>query len=639
MNRRLGNLAAVLVGLALLALAEGMLALLGVIPLAAEDPFVGFEGSSELFVPAAGLPGTYTLNPAKERYFNEQSFAVPKAPGTFRLVAFGGSTTYGRPYLARTAFPEWMARLLERAVPGTGVEAVNAGGISYASYRVIRLVRELARFEPDLYVVYAGHNEFLETRTFAAILEESPRRRALRALLHRSRIYSLLSRRLRRVVGTGPGRAGERTVLGEEVDARLEEIGGPQLYHRDEVFRRGVILHYRRSLREIARFARARGIPLVLCTLPVNLSGVSPFKSEHREGLDAAALAAWEADFARGERLLADGQPLPALEALRLAERIDDRYALLHYRIGQACEAAGRFEEAYGAYDRAREEDVVPLRALGVFNEAIREIAAEEGVALADVERVFRALSPHGIPGPSLFVDHVHPTIEGQQLIAFVALDAAARAGMLPLPAERWLRQAPGARAYLRSEAARVPPRYRAMGVWGVGRLYYWAGKYPEAYAALSSAWEQIRDKPEIPAELGQIELTRGRPREALGYFRAALALDPEGTTSALGEADAKLMLGEADAALGILSGRSWPAKVLPAVEYTRGRALLESGRPAEALVALRRAVELAPEVASLRQALADALRRAGLVEEAEREEGEYRRLSRAGGDGGEARR
>src|SRR5690606_36651928 len=99
-----------------------------------------------------------------------QSFPARKQPGTFRIFTLGGSTTYGHPWRASTSFSGWLRELLAGLDTSAGgprrFEVINAGGISYASYRATRLAAELARFEPDLFVVYNGHNEFLEERTY-----------------------------------------------------------------------------------------------------------------------------------------------------------------------------------------------------------------------------------------------------------------------------------------------------------------------------------------------------------------------------------------------------------------------------------------------------------------------------------------
>ena len=46
------------------------------------------------------------------------------------------------------------------------VEVINAGGICYASYRLLDLVDECLNYEPDLIIVMCGHNEFLEPRHY-----------------------------------------------------------------------------------------------------------------------------------------------------------------------------------------------------------------------------------------------------------------------------------------------------------------------------------------------------------------------------------------------------------------------------------------------------------------------------------------
>ena len=46
------------------------------------------------------------------------------------------------------------------------MEIINTGGISYASYRVARLMEELLAYQPDVFVIYTGHNEFLEKRIY-----------------------------------------------------------------------------------------------------------------------------------------------------------------------------------------------------------------------------------------------------------------------------------------------------------------------------------------------------------------------------------------------------------------------------------------------------------------------------------------
>ncbi|MCK5378818.1 MAG: O-GlcNAc transferase, partial [Acidobacteria bacterium] len=149
---------------------EGVLALVGVEPrLYVEDPFVGFTSTSPLFVEDVDAEGQLVYRTAdnKARLFNPQSFPADKGDGTVRVFCMGGSTTYGRPFDDVTSFCGWLRELLPEVDPSHRWEVINAGGVSYASYRVALLMEELIRYDPDLFVIYSGQNEFLEARTYS----------------------------------------------------------------------------------------------------------------------------------------------------------------------------------------------------------------------------------------------------------------------------------------------------------------------------------------------------------------------------------------------------------------------------------------------------------------------------------------
>lgn len=595
LRNTLKNLPAIALGLALLPLIEFLLSLAGATRLSDEDPFVGFAGSRPLFAEAPDVLGTYRLSPGKERFFNPQTFRMPKPTGVFRIVAFGGSTTYGHPYTAETAFPSWMTRILGHYDLSRTYESINAGGVSYASYRVRRLVEELSRFSPDLYVVFSGHNEFLEARTFGELLAESPTRRRLRSLLHRSRLYSAIAR-LVAAGNRGAGPAG-RTVLGAEVGVTLEEVGGPWLYHRDQDFREGVVRQYRFNIEAIARFCRKKRIPLVLCTLPSNLSGLVPFKSEHRAGLGAAERAGWDRAVEAARTAFFRGELAPALSLLQEAEAIDDRYARLHYLKGEVLRALGRTGEARASYVRAKEEDIVPVRALEVFNDIVRDVAHREKIPLADIAQRFDDLAPAGIPGESLFVDHVHPYIEGHLEIALSVIETAASNGLVPLAPARLEAGRLEVRALLADRLTGITPRYRALGLYVAGRTLRWAGLYREAYQLLTAAWRTVRDEPELPYLLGELELYFGRPEAALPYYRHALEQRPNDGDYLIGSAKASVALGDAPAALSALERVGKTSGNEPIALKTRGEAKALQGDLAGARRDLEDAARQAPKV------------------------------------------
>ena len=140
---------------------------------ARRDPFAGFTPQVSHFqvqVDASGQE-VVTLGPNKRESLNDQRFPRHKPPGTYRIVCLGGSATYGRPFFDHTSFAGWLRAFLPRADPTRKWEVINAGAISYASYRIKGLMAELSRFEPDLFIVCTGENEFLERQNLCLRLQ------------------------------------------------------------------------------------------------------------------------------------------------------------------------------------------------------------------------------------------------------------------------------------------------------------------------------------------------------------------------------------------------------------------------------------------------------------------------------------
>ena len=112
----------------------------------------------------------YIMNPdVKARYFTQVEFSpttsadyfpVEKQEGTFRIFCLGGSTTVGFPYGYAGSFPLHLRERLRRMFPDRNIEVINLGMTATNSFTALDLATELPAYDPDLIVVYDGHNEF-----------------------------------------------------------------------------------------------------------------------------------------------------------------------------------------------------------------------------------------------------------------------------------------------------------------------------------------------------------------------------------------------------------------------------------------------------------------------------------------------
>jgi len=507
-------------------LAELGLAALGVQPaLYARDPYVGFESHVPLFEPQTLPDGRRVRStaPNKQRFFNYQEIPVDKGDDAFRIFCVGGSTTYGRPYDDRTSFCGWLRELLPVADPSHSWEVINAGGISYASYRVTVVMEELARYEPDLFVVYSGHNEFLERRTYAEIIDLPPLVRRLGALVRRTRIATVLERvveALDRPAGDPP----TDSLLDTEVTTRLDDVIGPSAFTRDDPAKQLVLEHYRFNVHRMVDIARSAGADTILVTPASNLRHSTPFKSEHRSGLGASQRQQFDDLVAAAARAREEGRWADADDALGRAAAIDDRHAQLHYDRGQILDALGRHLEAKEAYERARDEDVCPLRALSPMAPIVAEIASQEGLPLVDFERLIADRAEDGVPGQDLFFDHVHPTIDANRWLALALIDAMVDRGIVN-PAASWGDEAIDR---VRADVERqLDPRAHGIALMNLAKVLAWAGKHDDAYRLAKQAVELAPLDPEVRYQAGLTADLVGQVEESIDQYRRAIEIEP----------------------------------------------------------------------------------------------------------------
>ncbi len=537
------------------------------------DPFVGFASNLPLFVPSQTGEDAVEMVTAenKRSLFNRQRFPENKPASSYRIFCMGGSTTYGRPYNDQTSFARWLREFLPLADSSTDWEVINAGGISYASYRVAALMDELSQYQPDLFIIYTGHNEFLERRTYRSLLETPGWLRNVHARLASLRTYRLLQESLGRGWDDSTAPVDGRDLLPAEVDTILDQSYGPDEYSRDDAFAAQVLEHYQLSLTRSVQLAREAGADVILVTCASNLRDFEPFKSQHREGLDADQQSIWLGYLDRAADAFQRREFAEALASLDTAAEIDDRHARLHFLRGRVLARLERWEEARGAFVRARDEDVCPLRGLTPMQQIVREVAFEQQVPLVDFATMIDELAEHRIPGDDWFLDHVHPTIEGHRRLALQLVETLQDRGVVKREAA-WTPEAiEGVTADVLQS---LDSRTHANALRNLAKVLGWAGKVEEASNLAIRAVEGLPGDREAHYLAGQAWHQREELGAAATEYLLALQADPD---------------------------------YVPAIVML-GAVLIEQEKPAAARNYLQRAVKLEPDRPLAHQQLGKAL-------------------------------
>jgi len=636
---------------------EVLLTILGVAPLSDErDPFSGFSRDTRVYR-LDDADGVYRTRPrAVVHSFHMQEFAAHKPDDGFRLFVLGGSSAFGFPWGADVAFPRSLGLALEATATDRFVESVNAAAMSYGSHRLRILAGELLDYEPDALVIYGGHNEFIERRFYRDLIDRRPELDFVRALLHRWRLFSSLTRvyERNRAVDAEPAPGGSRStgeLLGLDV---IREDSSDVGEAETEMVR----ATFEENLRAIVADARQAGVAVLLCTLPSNLRDWRPNQSYFDASIGSQVRRRVLALLEQAKSASAAGEHAAAGEALERAVEAAPGYAEAWFRLGRAYEHLDRWKEADLAYRRARDSDGQPSRAPEAINRTIRTVARETGVILVDVERIFVEASPHGILGFDLFEDYVHPKPSGHRLIARklwrvlldsgltgqpVVADAAVFSRAVAELDSRIAAGGAGDRTTVRQLfnlaivlenqglAAQAMEKYGAAlereedhhaARHNLARLLAREGRLADAEREYLVALETARGQPmhaSILLGLGDVVAAQGRVAEASELYADATEIDPRFAPAwgRLGNALAETAR-HADAAVAFGRALDLDPQDVEALSGM-GFSLLFRERIDEATTAFRSALAIRPDHLRSRNGLAATLTEAGRLDEAER--------------------
>lgn len=391
------------------------------------DPFVGFSEVRPLFV-EDHASGRYVTSPARMPFFRSDGFAAKKGVSEFRIFCLGGSTVQGNPYSIETSFTTWLELNLQAADPSREWQVVNCGGISYASYRLAPILRECLDYQPDLFILYVGDNEFLEDRSYAHTKHAHWLMRGHAWLAH-SRLYNVAWSWFRQPEEFGGPRDARTSgsTLAAEVDTLLDYEGGLAQYQRDDSWHQGVEDHFRFALDRMVRDARSAGVDVLLVDPVCNVKDCPPFKVAWDSRVTATQRSKCQAMFEAA--LDPEEADDTAIDRLRTVLATDPRHAGAWFLLGQRLIQAGRFAEARQALLRAKDEDICPLRITESLRKVIYEVGRLARVPVVPVMKQFEDATECGIPGDELLLDHVHPSITGHQMIAELLLESMKQHG------------------------------------------------------------------------------------------------------------------------------------------------------------------------------------------------------------------
>jgi tetratricopeptide (TPR) repeat protein len=351
-----------------------------------------------------------------ERYFPANAPMVPelkpslirarKERGIFRVFCIGESSMFGTPYELSATIPALVRKQLRHLFPAAEVEVVNFGASAINSNVIADLAPRMAGLDPDVVLLYLGHNEFYGPDGVGApwIEKEFP---FLTELKYRAR-----SIRIVRLAQRGLASFGHRTP--DEERNLMKQVSRGATVESGSAEEERVLRRFEENLHGIIRVFRNRGIPVIASDVSSNLM-FPPFLSRARHDEIPPLIASGKAG-----------------EALRRLESLDAADAFTDYWRGRAYLQLGKSAEAARFLRRARDEDLLKFRAPARTDSIIHSVCRREGIPCLAVDSLLSSLSPAGITGQTLFWEHLHPNVRGYDLISRAFVEEMLRLHIVP---------------------------------------------------------------------------------------------------------------------------------------------------------------------------------------------------------------
>ena len=327
--------------------------------------------------------GKLTLNPEIAfRYFyntervpsaNNNYFDEIKKENSYRVFIMGGSSAAGFPYSPNGAFSRYIRKRLELLYPERKIEVVNIAMSAINSYALRDMLPGVLEKQPDLIIIYAGHNEYYGALGVGSVETLGDTRFIVNTViwLNRFKTFELLRDVVKSVSGwfSSPVKS-DGTLMARMSQRQLIPFNSEKYFSG--------INQYEGNLRDILEMAKDKNVSVILGRLVSNLKDQKPFESSY------------------------DGEFPPAEEVFNLA----------HNEL-----SSGRLRSADSLFKLAKDLDALRWRAPEKVNQIIENLGKEFSYPVVKLDSVFNAESIYGIAGDDLITDHLHPNLRGFQII------------------------------------------------------------------------------------------------------------------------------------------------------------------------------------------------------------------------------
>ena len=353
------------------------------------DDRVWVDVSSDIEILNPEIASRYFFT-TKNLPFSVESFLYKeKKANSFRVFVVGASSAAGYPYLSSASFSKFIRKKLEILYPEKVIEVCNISMSAINSYAIRDLMLEIIKKQPDLVLIYLGHNEYYGALGVGSLESLGSSRFIVNTTLWLNKFKT--TQLLRNIINSVSGIfSSESKVDGGTLMAQMAK--DKLIKYDSDVYWNG-IKQFEGNLWDILQMCKDANIPVITSTLACNLKDQKPFVT------------------------VKDSNYPPANNVFKNAERKLE---------------SGDIDSAKTLFIYAKELDALRFRAPEEINKAIISLSNEFNYPVIKSDSLLNIVSGDGIVGINLMTDHLHPNVKGYQLIGDLFFSEMKKNGFLP---------------------------------------------------------------------------------------------------------------------------------------------------------------------------------------------------------------
>ncbi len=316
-------------------------------------------------------------------------FDAEKKPGTFRVFVLGESSAAGFPFEPTGSYSRYIRDRLQLVYPKQNIEVVNVSMAAINSIVIKDMLPEILKQQPDLILLYVGHNEYYGVFGAASqsLFAGNTKMISLMLYMNKFKTVELIRNSMNKISSWFKGKEKDP---GGTLMARMAKNN--LVPYQSALYKAG-INQFENTLTDIIQMIKEQNVPLIMGTLTSNLKDQPPFISLNEKENESA-----DYYFQKAKDALQNGNTI----------------------------------EAKKLFIKAKELDALRFRAPEEMNGIIKKLSGKNNIPLVDFETAFSNLSKDNIVGNNLLVDHLHPTLHGYQIFGKLFYEAMEKNNFLP---------------------------------------------------------------------------------------------------------------------------------------------------------------------------------------------------------------